>query len=279
VETLGYSDNNYLTCNNASSNDQRGICLVHSDNNNVTDNNASSNNRGIYLYDSRDNNITYNDVTFNKRGFWLTGSSINNTIANNSIHNNTEYDFYNDQPENVTAEYNWWGTTDIDAINASIYDYYDDASKGIVDYVPYLTEPPWPPVPSIFDTGPGTYRSIMGTHTGTIRPNKTIVVHKMYTYPCVGTGGHTEYVRFYGTDLDVNKTWNGYIGNYHNIIFDPPITLQAKITYNYEIRTGSYPQVIHEQSLPMPNGTINCTQFTDVNGRTYDNWIPAIKLE
>jgi hypothetical protein len=81
-------------------------------------------------------------VTSNKCGFWLTSSSINNTIANNSIHNNTQYNFHNDQSDNVTAEYNWWGTTDTDAINASIYDYYDDASNGIVDYVPYLTEPP-----------------------------------------------------------------------------------------------------------------------------------------
>jgi uncharacterized repeat protein (TIGR01451 family) len=126
-----------------------------------------------------------------------------------------------------------------------------------------------PSMPSIFDTGPGTYPSIRGTHTGTIRPNKTIVVHKMYTYPCVGTGGHTEYVRFSGSGLDVNKTWNGYIGDYHNIIFDPPITLKANTTYNYEIRTGSYPQIIHEQSLATANGTINCTLFTDANSRTF----------
>jgi hypothetical protein len=131
----------------------------------------------------------------------------------------------------------------------------------------------------VFDTGKGTYPSIMGTHEGKITPNKTIIVHKMYTYPCAGTGGHTKYVSFYGAGLDVNKTWNGYIGDYHYIIFNPPITLQANTTYDYEIRTGSYPQIIHERSLPTLNGTINCTQFTDANGRTYSNWIPAIKLE
>jgi len=101
----------------------------------------------------------------------------------------------------------------------------------------------------------------------------------MYTYPCIGTGGHTEYVRFYGNSLDVNKTWNGYIGDYHHIFFDTSFTLQANTTYNYEIRTGSYPQIIHEQSLPTLNGTINCTQFTDANGKTYNDWIPAIRLE
>lgn len=101
----------------------------------------------------------------------------------------------------------------------------------------------------------------------------------MYTYPCAGTGGHTEYVRFSGTGLDVNKTWSGYSGDYLNITFEPSITLYANMTYNYEIRTGSYPQIIHAQSNSTANGTINCTQFTDVNGRIYDNWIPAIWLE
>jgi hypothetical protein len=38
--------------------------------------------------------------------------------------------------------------------------------------------------PSIFDTGPGTYPSIMGTHEGTITPSRTITVSRLYTYPC-----------------------------------------------------------------------------------------------
>jgi len=130
-----------------------------------------------------------------------------------------------------------------------------------------------------FDTGAGSCPSISGIHEGTITLNKTLTVHKMYTYPCAGTGGHTEYVRFSGTGLDVNKTWSGYSGDYLNITFEPSITLYANMTYNYEIRTGSYPQIIHAQSNSTANGTINCTQFTDANGRIYDNWIPAILLE
>ena len=130
-----------------------------------------------------------------------------------------------------------------------------------------------------FDTGAGTYPSISGTHEGTITLNKTLTVHKMYTYPSAGTGGHTEYVRFSGIGLDVTKTWSGYTGDYHNITFEPSITLHANTTYKYEIRTGSYPQIIHAQSRSTANGTINCTQFTDANGCRYDNWIPAIRLE
>jgi len=63
-----------------------------------------------------------------------------------------------------------------------------------------------------FDTGSGTYPSISGTHKGTITPNQTIIAAKLYTYPCVGTGGHTEYAAFYNTNgtLIAEAHWNGY---------------------------------------------------------------------
>lgn len=50
---------------------------------------------------------------------------------------------------------------------------------------------------SVFDTGNGTYPSIFGTHNGTNKPSHGITVNEMYTYPCIGTGGHSEYVRIY----------------------------------------------------------------------------------
>ena len=130
-----------------------------------------------------------------------------------------------------------------------------------------------------FDTGPGTYTSIFGTHNGTIKPNQTINVSKLYTYPCAGTGGHSEYARIWNSSLDTNATWNGYIGDWHNISFNKTFTLVANETYNYTIRTGSYPQIHHTPALPTKNGWINCTLFVDANGKIYDDWIPAIKLE
>ncbi|MCD6455852.1 MAG: PKD domain-containing protein, partial [Methanophagales archaeon] len=136
-------------------------------------------------------------------------------------------------------------------------------------------------VEGFFDTGPGTYPSIAGTHIGTIIPNQDITVQKMYTYPCTGTGGHTEYVAFYHSDGAklAEEHWAGYTGEWHNISFDPAFTLLAGETYNYSIRTGSYPQIVHEQSKEVTGGTITCTLFVDVNGKTYTDWIPAIRLE
>ena len=146
---------------------------------------------------------------------------------------------------------------------------------------PTQTPTPPTPTPAVFDTGHGTYPSIRGTHTGTFTPNQTMVVNRMYTYPCVGTGGHTESVRFYGPGgVEVTKTWNGYHGDYHGIEFgaDAP-TLQAGTAYNYTIVTGSYPQIIHNETLTTPDGTINCTEFVDANEKRYTDWIPAIRLE
>ncbi|HJH27663.1 MAG TPA: hypothetical protein C5S37_13085 [Methanophagales archaeon] len=135
-----------------------------------------------------------------------------------------------------------------------------------------------PSPPSIFDTCPGTYPSIFGAHNGTITPNQTINVSKLYTYPCVGTGGHTEYARIWNSTLDEIASWDCYKGDWHNISFNEPFTLVANETYNYTLKTGSYPQIHHTPALPTANGWINCTEFRDANGKIYYDWIPAIKL-
>ena len=139
------------------------------------------------------------------------------------------------------------------------------------------------PIPEIFDTGSpaNPYPSISGIHNGTIRPNQAINVSKLYTYSCAGTGGHTKYVKIWiwNSTINATATWNGYQGDWHNISFNDTFVLYKNETYNYTIITGSYPQIIHEPSKDVTGGTINCTSFVDVNGKTYTDWIPAIRLE
>lgn len=135
---------------------------------------------------------------------------------------------------------------------------------------------------STFDTGPGTYPSIPGTHNGTIMPSSTITVNKLYTYPCPGTGGHTEYVKIWNTSWDgAEAYWSGYQGDWHNISFNKTFTLVAHKTYKYTLKTGSYPQIHHIVFLEVANGvgTITCDKFIDAHGRVfYYDWIPAIRL-
>jgi len=126
-----------------------------------------------------------------------------------------------------------------------------------------------------------SYPSIMGTHTGNFTPNRELNISRMYTYPCPGTGGHSEFVAFYypdGTEI-ASGNWTGYQGDYHYIYFNKPFTLEEGVTYGYKIITGSYPQIYHSQSVSIPEGIITCTRFVDANGKEYTDWIPAIRLE
>ncbi|MCW3131937.1 MAG: right-handed parallel beta-helix repeat-containing protein [Candidatus Methanospirare jalkutatii] len=131
-----------------------------------------------------------------------------------------------------------------------------------------------------FDTGKPVdpYPSIFGTHKGTIKPNKTIIAEKLYTYPCAGTGGHTEYALICNSTWCASAKWEGYKGDWKNIIFNTTVVLMPYETYDFTIITGSYPQIHHNKTLQTQNGWINCTEFTDANGKKYDDWIPAIKL-
>ncbi|NQE46538.1 hypothetical protein C5S31_11005 [ANME-1 cluster archaeon GoMg2] len=132
-----------------------------------------------------------------------------------------------------------------------------------------------------FDTGPGTYPSISGTYNGTFTPTQTITVSKLYTYPCASTGGHSEHVIFRNVSGTVAEgSWDGYQeAEWSYINFSVPFILVANEQYGFSIRTGSYPQVIHSPTLSNANGTITCTEFVDANGKRYNDWIPAIRLE
>jgi PKD repeat protein len=122
-----------------------------------------------------------------------------------------------------------------------------------------------------FDTGTpaNQYPSIMGNHTGTIKPNHTVIATKLYTYPCEGTGGHTEYAEIRNATWNATATWKGYVGDLHNITFDKTVVLLANETYNYTIKTGSYPQIHHTDRLEMDDGVITCDTFIDANGKRY----------
>ncbi len=170
---------------------------------------------------------------------------------------------------NVTFEWSTSGTWYVYAVDPL-------HGSGIYNYPPVS----FTCIATTFDTGKGTYPSIFGTHNGTITPNKDISVNRIYTYPCKGTGGHTEFAMIWNETRGecIEAHWNGYVGDYHNISFNTTLTLRKGVVYNYTICTGSYPQIHHTPALPTANGWMNCTKFTDANGKSDDKWIPAIRL-
>jgi hypothetical protein len=206
-----------------------------------------------------------------------------NTFINN-IWNSTEKITYIYNGSNYTNYLgNYWDDykgVDVDGDGIGDNPYRIDANNDCYPLMEPL-ENYFAPTGNIFDTGKGTYPSISGTHNGTIKPNQTITVKKLYTYSCVGTGGHTEYAKIWNnTGWNVTAHWSGYVEDWHNITFDDTFTLYKNKTYNYTIHTGSYPQIIHTDEWEAEGGMgiINCTSFVDVNGKIYKDWIPAIRL-
>jgi len=294
---LKSSSNNTITNNNAlNNNNNGGIYFQNSSDNFIFNNNLLNNTIGIYFWDySNNNTLTYNTVNFNSYyGIGFSDALSNNIYLNNfnnsknvrpsgqtdTSWNSTSkisYTYSSEQYNNYMGNY-WSDYNGSDSDNDGIGDTHFNIDSH-QDYRPLML--PWENyfASSVFDTDVGTYPSIKGKHTGTIKPSHKIIVNNLYTYPCAGTGGHTETIGLYENgELIANGTWTGYQSDWHNITITPSVILQAGHTYNYTIVTGSYPQVLHAASKEVTGGTITCTSFVDTNGKTYSDWIPAIRI-
>ena len=301
-----FSSKNNRISNNNCSNNVEGIYLKwHSSNNSISSNNCSNNGYGIELSDSNNNRILSNNYSNNVYGIFLKKSKNNIIYRNNFIKNS--YNVYSrasiniwNSTEQITHIYNgkqytnylgnYWSdykekypdAEEIDGTGIGDTPYSINSDNDnyplIMPFENYFLTPEY-----IFDTGTPSnpYSSIAGTHTGTIIPNRTITMNKLYTYSCEGTGGHTEYARIYNDSWSIETLpWEGYGGDWRNLSFAEPFKLCAEEEYKFTLITGSYPQIIHKQNHTTLDGSlITCTKFTDANGRVYYDWIPAIRLE
>lgn len=70
-------------------------------------------------------------------------NSDTNYIGQNQIYNNSNtgrfYDFYNNTPQPIKAENNFWGTMIVDSVEAHIFHQPDSSAFGLVDYLPLWT--------------------------------------------------------------------------------------------------------------------------------------------
>jgi len=158
IRLQGANCNNNRVKNNDVSANEEGIYIHYADYNNITGNTVLSNTEsGVYLTQSaKNNNISCNYIFNNRCGIYFKSRSTENIIECNNIIANGEYNptsggyewqFYNDQEEDVSATNNWWGTADNDEINASIYDWQDNPEKGNVTYLPKSEDGPLPCAP------------------------------------------------------------------------------------------------------------------------------------
>jgi len=291
------SNNNSISENKISSNNDDGICLSYSNNNSISNNKIRSNYFGIDLSYSNNNSISENNISSNDNGIVIWFSN-NNIIYMNNFINNTCNAFSNgsniwNSTETITYTYkgktftnylgNYWDDyTGSDANGDGIGEtpYSIDSDRDNYPLIERFEHYFMPTPAKIFDTGrpENPYPSISGEFVGTIKTNKKIIATKLHTYPCEGTGGHTEYALICNDSFCAEAKWEGYKGDWMNISFNRTVVLMPYETYNITIVTGSYPQIHHTHSLKTENGWINCTEFIDANGKKYENWIPAIKL-
>jgi len=113
----------------------------------ITGNSAENASAVYYAASVADREFRNNTITGNT----ATGAAPTYTIFigghpllnYNDISDNTaDYELWNNNPigsPDLDATYNWWGTAVETEIQAKIYDWSDDISKGIVDYTPYWT--------------------------------------------------------------------------------------------------------------------------------------------
>jgi len=155
----------YLSCvidSNTIVNNRYGITVYGFDINSVISNNILADNNienipfqggsGINFWGGTSNvsMVFGNEIYGNLWGITNTGDAMPNmgqvepdTInpGKNIIYDNgnlgTVYALYNNTPNNIFAENNYWGSYDPDSVEAVIFHYPDDESLGFVDYIPF----------------------------------------------------------------------------------------------------------------------------------------------
>ncbi|MCW4029948.1 MAG: right-handed parallel beta-helix repeat-containing protein [Candidatus Bathyarchaeota archaeon] len=114
---------------------QVGLSL-DSSNVTVTKNVITNNYCGIKLVSPVINPATYNQSEVN----WSLNSN-QSAVIGNDIYGNIGYNLVLATQNDTNVAYNWWGTTDENAIGQSIYDSKNDPRLGMVTFSPIFTAP------------------------------------------------------------------------------------------------------------------------------------------
>jgi hypothetical protein len=116
----------------------------------ITNNFISNNDQGIAIYNLGVVSIQGNTLQNNGVGIKLHAGTIS-SLTNNNLEN-PSLNIILDVATNLDATNNWWGTTDSQAINKTIYDFKNDFNLGTVTFTPFLTAPnsqaPKSPIPT-----------------------------------------------------------------------------------------------------------------------------------
>ena len=227
----------------------------------------------------RNNTITNNDVGIyaNNASYWSMGSL---TIINNNIQENSNYSvrLSNGMKSDIDATFNWWGTTDAQAINQSIFDFKSDSTLGNVTFVPFLTAPNPKAQPAL---GPTYVTGIIGVNTTWTAANS----------PYTLTGNVLVYD---GVTLTIEAGTTVNLGNYYIMVNGTlqafgsktnPITFNGgQITFtqnsaNWNESTGAgciIQNAVLSSSISVEGGEINISNNTITGAISVDGGNPHI---
>lgn len=130
----------------------QGNTIMNNANDGIASNNPSSTVQGNAVANNKcgisgTGNIQYNTITKNEFGIW--GPKITAIIKNNNIYDNdnsisgvTQNIHLTERNTDINLTYNWWATTDLSAINQTLWDIKNDPDYplGYAIFDPILTE-------------------------------------------------------------------------------------------------------------------------------------------
>lgn len=149
----------------------------------ISENTFIYNSTAIYIDNVTSVNVYSNNIAYNGIGiddnFSYTGTMSSNSVGlfSNCYLNNTFYNYKLNGRFDRGTSGDWWGTTNTSSIDSSIYDYYDDTTKGKVNYTQILNfnncqavSPPPPCVSpnslNVVATSPNTATATWAAATG-----------------------------------------------------------------------------------------------------------------
>ncbi len=132
---------NTITGNSA---DYRGGSIYSNGSSTITSNTITGNSAdyggSIYSNDGTPT-IKYNTITDTTESAIYIGTSSDSALIDSNNIYAIGYVVYNNFSFDIDARNNYWGTASNDTIDMKIWDFYDDSTRGIVYYEPFLSEP------------------------------------------------------------------------------------------------------------------------------------------
>ncbi|MFA5363604.1 MAG: right-handed parallel beta-helix repeat-containing protein [Candidatus Bathyarchaeia archaeon] len=139
----GFNDHNYgsgdvIIRDNTITNNGNGISGGNGGSATIERNSITNCTQGIYVLLPV---IIQNNTISGTQVAVVVGYCSSITLIYNNIENYTQNSIWLKTSNNLNASYNWWGTTDTQTINQSIFDFKNDFNLGTVNFTSFLDEP------------------------------------------------------------------------------------------------------------------------------------------